>query len=271
MVIFPYKGGDNLRKSLREYLIQQEHFRKIMSRNYTQAQQYYDIMNQSQLQEYYRQADLISQSKMLFNNTISTEANTIYNSVNPIVEALNNQLELINKMNVTNYDNFYNWNSIVSNLINSPSINLNDSIPDSFYDFLEDIDSELKNSLHFHESDDDVLSEITVRKTVEAKENKMSWSEFFGHILVIITLIYTIYDSNSNSLEFEEELIEMEKQTQLLERQIDIQEQILIDSQSKYEEQLEINKDVEEKLDLLLKNIESFMDDSIDQDEDSLE
>lgn len=212
----------------------------------------------------------------------------------PVLEAIENQNQLIDHMNNIgnqNITNIQKWHSSIEHLVKSQSLNLTDAIPDSLFNSLIDLTSEVEKAPNYQSEDSDLLTEITVADPSQTdntlSKNTITWELYVMIIPMIFALILHLQTSYADQnrheeemdlkqIHHEEKMAEERKQTKLLERSIEIQEQDMIDNQSQttnnkiMEEQYEI---INEKIDLLikesLKSITEAPTDQVDPVEDS--
>ncbi|PIC80532.1 hypothetical protein CSV75_01705 [Sporosarcina sp. P18a] len=195
----------------------------------------------------------------------------------PMLKMINDQATVASQIK-----SFSNWQTNISRLIDSQTLNLNNLIPDSLFDSLADLTSNIDSTI-YQSGNSDILSEVSVPSQTynTVSKNNITWESFITIMLMIIQLMMQFQDGiteqerheermNVEQMRHEEIMVEERKQTELQERSIHIQEQILIENQTKTnvnqisEEQYQV---INEKLDLLLKeSLDSVTENPTDQD-----
>lgn len=255
-----------MNKNLENYIKQQEKLKKLIN-----ATSSYNLFHKySELMNYYNPSETLKHQLESINKTeilLHNQYNSIYGSIKPTLQYINEQMKLIEQININNSSIYKNIQKIQNNinlLLNSTSINLNEFIPESLYYHLEQISSELEKSPKIHEGYSVLPAEITVVTPENQQFIKIDWYQFIQFMLTIITIIITIYTNHENTKQFEKQMNEMQNQTHLLEKQIEVQEQILYQIQSIKEQQEEVNDSINEKLNNIVEAMEPLINNSIE-------
>lgn len=241
------------------------------------------LKQQERLQKLMSQVYNPSTNRVVSQMDILSKLRRDVTTINPILEMIHDQNSLVNQIS-----SISKWNSNISRFLNSQYLNLDDVIPDTFYDSLDDLLNLVEPSSYYHTSHDDISVEITVKEKDSILERKLTWADYFQIIFMLITFAYGLYDNHVTTDQFTELMGEIQKQTEisehtnillernneLLEKDIevqeqntDIQERILHEMQSNNiteEEKVKIHHAIEGKVDQILESINNFTDSPID-------
>lgn len=240
-----------------EFFKQQKRLQKLMSSVYSPA-----------VQNIATQMNAISQ---LQRGPMVTAFQGIDRSVfDPIVKIANTQNSVVKQMR-----SMFEWQSEISQLMESRAIKLTNLIPDSLYDSLNELTSEIDAVQNYQAGTSEIPAEITVRSQTDdaVSKNNMTWEAFIMMMIMIFQMFMQFQDGiaeqerheermSKDLIHHEERMIEERKQTELHERSIELQEQAVPTQIS--EEQYQI---INEKLDLLIQeSLDSVTENPADQD-----
>lgn len=258
----------------KNYFKQIEQFQKRMDKLYA------PLMSQNQIwaQSIQTQIEPINKNMELFSDAISKQIIQTELALKPVVEVLNRQRALIERLEAIDNSSFANirkWHLSIDRLVNFQSGNLNDPLPESFNDPINDLTLELDNFQHFSE---DTQEMPTVREPLVTQDKKMTWADLINITLNILQIFLILNSDNASSIQRDKQILEAENQTKLLERQVEatekqteaIKEQTkAIKEQTKFEqERYEQQQRFEENFNIFIESLEPYITDQLPVDDD---
>lgn len=153
------------------------------------------------------------------------------------------------------------WQSVIKNL--ALTTNLGASIPDFLYPFLKTLTSQAVNV--FPEAEETTNELMTVETTESLPEQAagapVTWYNLIMALIAIYQIIAMHYSSHQNTVQHEELIVELQKQTVLSEQQLEIdKERLLLE-----EKRLAQQQRLEEQFGAFLELVQPFIYE--DQDE----
>lgn len=161
----------------------------------------------------------------LINNYLSTY-NAVENlSTNSFLETINKQNNILSELNSMNsFNHVIQWNNSISNLIRLHPNVLESKIDNSAFKAFGELITDFLESPYYEMSDNDIPTEITVNPSeIPETKKKIKWKDVIDSTLVIINIIASAVYAHESNIHHQEKITELEKQTNLLEEQVELQ------------------------------------------------